>query len=312
MNDRLLRTPRPPQTSPPFLPELLQGSSPSMRALARAMHDLAHAEVNLLVQGEVGTGKLELAEAIHQQSLRCAQPFLTVRLPELTEAQAREEIFGAAGAGARATMPPGATLYLEAIDVLSPDLQRRLALVLAGNGPWAGVRIISGTTSPLEEMVRVGRFRRDLFFRLGVVRVTIPPLRERCEDVATIVAALTRTWQERGVPQLVLRREVLTELTADVWPGNARELERTLERVFAVARGGAVTVEHLRSVVGRRTRRNLALDVFPLRQLERDYIAAVLASCNWNQSLAARRLGIGRNTLLRKIKTFHLGKAEAA
>jgi DNA-binding NtrC family response regulator len=311
MNDRLYRDAR--LAAAPSLPPLLHGTSPSMRALARAMHDLAHAEVNLLLQGEPGTGKLELAQSIHQQSRRAAQPFLTVRLGELTETLAREALFGAAGAGTRATVPPGGTLYIDSIDVLTVDLQRRLALALAGSGPWAAVRIISGTVSPLEEMVRVGRFRRDLFFRLGVVRVTIPPLRERSEDIAAIVAALIAAWSERdGISQSMLKRDVLAELGADVWPGNARELEQTLERVSSLARGGAVTLEHLRSVIGRRSRRNLAPDVFPLRQLERDYIAAVLASCNWNQSLAARRLGIGRNTLLRKIKAFHLGKAEAA
>ena len=172
--------------------------------------------------------------------------------------------------------------------------------------------MIAGTSAPLEELTRLGRFRRDLFFRLAVVRIALPPLRERREDIAVVADRVVGEWCEAaGAPRPGLSRLAVAELTSYAWPGNSRELEQTIEAVLALSRGTEVTPERIRAVLGRRPRRYAAPDVFPLRQLERDYIAGVLSSCNWNQSLAARRLGIGRNTLMRKIKTFGL-RAEAA
>jgi len=295
------------------LPPLLAGRSAPMQALVRAVDDLAHAEVNLLLQGEEGTGKRALAGAIHARSPRAAGPFLEVPLGELGEAEARRELFDEEGAGRRATSLPAATLYVGSIEALGPELQRRLLLALNSPGGWSRVRIVSGANTPLEEMVRMGRFRRDLFFRLGVVRVTIPPLRERCEDVPVVAERVVETWcAARGRPVVRLGRAVLAELADDVWPGNARELEGILVRTLEAGGDDELRVERLRAILGRRSRQRPTPDVFPLRQLERDYIAAVLVGCNWNQSLAARRLGIGRNTLLRKIKAFGLVKAHAA
>jgi DNA-binding NtrC family response regulator len=284
-----------------------------MQALERAADDLARADVNLLLQGEAGTGKRLLAEAIHVRSPQAGRAFAEVVLDGCTEMQARRELFGEEGAGRRVVGLPAATLYLGSIELLGPDLQRRLVLALNSPGPWSSVRIISGANVPLEEMVRLGRFRRDLFFRLGVVRVTIPPLRERGEDVVVIARRVVGSLAERaGRPSAGIDRGALAELRGDVWPGNARELVHVLERLYLLSRGGEIRIEHVRAVLGRRSRQHPAPDVFPLRDLERDYIASVLAGCNWNQSLAARRLGIGRNTLLRKIKVFGLGKARAA
>jgi DNA-binding NtrC family response regulator len=142
---------------------------------------------------------------------------------------------------------------------------------------------------------------------LAIVRIALPPLRERREDIAVVADKVVGEWCEAaGAPRLGLSRLALAELTSYAWPGNSRELEQTIEAVLALSRGSEVTAERIRAVLGRRPRRYAAPDVFPLRQLERDYIAGVLSSCNWNQSLAARRLGIGRNTLMRKIKTFGL------
>jgi two-component system response regulator HydG len=295
------------------LPAWLVGRSAPLCALARAADDLGHAEVNLLIQGESGTGKCALAETIHARSLRADRSFAVVHLAERTEAEVRNDLFGGAGAGAIVTAPPGATLYLDGVEGLTADLQRRLLLALSSAGAWSRVRIISGANLALEEAVRLGRFRRDLFFRLGVLRISIPPLRERREDIPLIVEALVAArGAVTGRVPVVLDRGIVNELCADVWPGNARELDRMIDRLFEAAHGGAPRIEHLRAVLGRRPREQPMPDVFPLRELERDYIQAVLISCNWNQSLAARRLGIGRNTLLRKIKAFGFGKAEAA
>lgn len=291
----------------------LVGTSLAMREMTRVVANLAQAEVNLLIQGEHGTGKRALAEAVHYQSPRATGTFRAVALAGMPEHMAERDLFGDGVYPGLLSEGPNTTLYLEAIETLSEPLQRRLAGAIGAFGTGQGVRIITGTVAPLDEYVRLGRFRRELFFRLAVIRLTIPPLRERSEDIATIAEQFAERWaRAKGMPRPVLGRGALTELRKYAWPGNARELQQTLEATLPVARGGEISVERIRAVLGRRPRRHAAPDVFPLRQLERDYIAAVLSSCNWNQSLAARRLGIGRNTLMRKIKSFGLGRAEYA
>jgi two-component system nitrogen regulation response regulator NtrX len=282
-----------------------------MREVQRALGHLAHANVNLVIHGEGGTGKRVLAEKIHQLGPRASDPFVAVAVDKLPEAEVERLLFDLE-VGTLAPTAPRATLYLDRVDALTPALQARMALALAQRDYEHDVRVIAGTAAPLEELTRLGRFRRELFFRLAVVRIALPPLRERREDIAVVADRVMVEWCEAaGAPRLGLSRLAVAELTSYAWPGNSRELEQTIEAVLALSRGTEVTPERIRAVLGRRPRRYAAPDVFPLRQLERDYIAGVLSSCNWNQSLAARRLGIGRNTLMRKIKTFGL-RAEAA
>lgn len=284
----------------------LAGTSAPMREVERALGHLAHANVNLILHGEPGTGKRILAERIHQLGPRAGDPFVAIGLERLAESEVEARLFGDED-GVFAPNAPRVTLYIDAIDLLTPRLQTRLALALAEQDSVHEVRVIAGTAAPLEEFTRLGRFRRELFFRLAIVRVALPPLRERREDIAVVAERVVGEWCEAaGAPRLGLSRLALAELTSYAWPGNSRELEQTIEAVLALSRGSEVTAERIRAVLGRRPRRYAAPDVFPLRQLEREYIAGVLSSCNWNQSLAARRLGIGRNTLMRKIKTFGL------
>ena len=290
----------------------LAGTSAPMREVERALGHLAHANVNLVIHGEPGTGKRVLAGRIHQQGPRANDPFIAISLEKIVESEAEALLFGEDN-GVLGPIAPRATLYIDSIDLLPPRLQARMALALAQRDYDHDVRVISGTSAPLEEFTRLGRFRRDLFFRLAVVRVALPPLRERREDIAVVADRVVGEWCEAaGAPRLGLSRLAVAELTGYAWPGNSRELEQTVEAVLALSRGTEVTAERIRAVLGRRPRRYAAPDVFPLRQLERDYIAGVLSSCNWNQSLAARRLGIGRNTLMRKIKTFGLRSEVAA
>jgi DNA-binding NtrC family response regulator len=253
-----------------------------------------------------------LAERIHRQSRRAGEPFIAIALEKLGEAEIERELFAENG-GVLAPNARQATVYLNAVDLLPTRLQARMALALAQRDRDHGVRIIVGTTTPLEELARLGRFRRDLFFRIAVVRIVLPPLRERREDIAFVADGVVGEWCEAaGMPRPRFSRLAVAELMSYAWPGNSRELEQTIEAVLTLSRGGEVTPERIRTVLGRRPRRYAAPHVFPLRQLERDYIAGVLSSCNWNQSLAARRLGIGRNTLMRKIKTFGLRGDAAA
>ena len=289
----------------------LAGTSAPIREVERALGHLAHANVNMVIHGESGTGKRILAERIYRLGPRASEPFVAISLEKLAEADIERVLFSEDG-GALASSAPRATIYLNAVDQLPPRLQAQMALALAQRDHDHDVRIIAGTAAPLEELTRLGRFRRDLFFRLAVVRVALPPLRERREDIAVVADKVVEEWCEAaGAPRPGLSRLAVAELMSYAWPGNSRELEQTIEAVLALSRGTEVTPERIRAVLGRRPRRHAAPDVFPLRQLERDYIAGVLGSCNWNQSLAARRLGIGRNTLMRKIKAFGL-RAEAA
>jgi DNA-binding NtrC family response regulator len=289
----------------------LAGTSAPMREVGRALGHLAHANVNLVIHGEPGTGKRILAERIHRLGPRAEDPFVPISIEKAAEAELDNLLFG--GEGVLAPSAARSTVYIEGIHALTPRLQARMAAALADRDYEHDVRIIAGTSAPLEELTRLGRFRRDLFFRLAVVRVALPPLRERREDIAVVADQVVGEWCEAaGAPRLGLSRMALVELTNYAWPGNSRELEQTIEAVLALSRGTEVTAERIRAVLGRRPRRYAAPDVFPLRQLERDYIAGVLTSCNWNQSLAARRLGIGRNTLMRKIKTFGLRTEVAA
>lgn len=289
----------------------LAGTSAPMREVERVLDHLASANVNMVVHGETGTGKRVLAERIHAHGPRVNDAFVAISLEKLSEAEIERRLFSE-DEGVLAPNAPRATLYIDGVEGLPSRLQAQMALALAQRDYEHDVRIIAGTSAPLEELTRLGRFRRDLFFRLAVVRIALPPLRERREDIAVVADRVVGEWCEAaGAPRLGLSRLALAELTSYAWPGNSRELEQTIEAVLALSRGGEVTAERIRAVLGRRPRRYAAPDVFPLRQLERDYIAGVLSSCNWNQSLAARRLGIGRNTLMRKIKTFGL-RSEAA
>jgi len=289
----------------------LAGTSAPMREIERALGHLAHANVNLVVHGEPGTGKRVLAERIHRLGPRAGNRFVAIAVERLVDSEVEALLFGEEGVLAPGA--PRATLYVDAIDALAPRLQTRLALALGERDYEHDVRVIAGTAAALEELTRLGRFRRDLFFRLAVVRIALPPLRERREDIAVVADRVMGEWCETaGAPRFELSRRALAELSSYAWPGNARELEQTIEAVLALSLGTEVTAAMIREVLGRRPRRYAALDVFPLRQLERDYIAGVLSTCDWNQSLAARRLGIGRNTLMRKIKTFGLHSDVAA
>ncbi len=290
------------------------GTSGPIREVERALGWLAAAEVNLLLQGEAGTGKRALAEAIHARSPRAAGPFFAVSLSGRADAEIEAELFGRDGGGGLIGAAGGTTLYLEDISSLAPRLQRRLARALRTAEPTRrSVRLIASTVIELEEAVRLGRFLPDLYAHLGLIRLTVPPLRERREDIVALTEHFVRSYCERTAsPRITIARGAVAELTAYAWPGNVRELQQALGAALALTRGGELTAERVRTVLGRRPRRHAAPDVFPLRALERDYIATVLARCNWNQSLAARRLGIGRNTLMRKIKSFKLEKSEAA
>ena len=273
-------------TGTPELDALVAGSSASMREVARAIGQLAGTDVHLLLQGEAGTGKRLLAEAIHQQSPRGRAPFFSLASSGRSDTQMEQELFGSGDDGGLLDAARGATLYLDDIAVLPLRVQRRLTRMLRNVDGRTTVRVIASTVVELEELMRMGRFLPDLYFQLGLIRLAVPPLRERREDIEPMAEQCIRAWcEQHGVRRIALSRAALGELTSYSWPGNARELYQTIAATLALTHADEISAERIRTVLGR---------------------------CNWNQSLAARRLGIGRNTLMRKIKFFKLERCEAA
>jgi DNA-binding NtrC family response regulator len=290
----------------------LTGTSATIRGFKHALPSLARADVPLIITGEPGTGKSEWAQAIHRHSERAAGPFHVVPLATLPEQRIERRLFGEPGKEGLLAKSRGATVYLAGTDTLSPRLQQRLAQWLAVENGGA-VRVIAGSCAPLDAQVRLGRFSRVLYQRLALIQLTIPPLRERVEDIAAIVE--DQLWHASGAssePALVIRDSALGELAAHSWPENVRELVRVLADARPSARGSSITAELVRKVLRGTARPRSSPEVLPLDRVELDYIVVALALCDGNQTLAARRLGIGRSTLLRKLKTHAPGHPSAA
>ncbi len=281
----------------------LVGTSATVRGFTHALPSLGRTEVPLIITGEPGTGKSEWAAAIHRQSNRAGEQFYVVSMSMLAEARLERRLFGESGRDGVLAQACGSTIYLAGIETLSPRLQQRLAQWLAVENA-GDVRVIAGSRVALDPEVRLGRFSRALFQRLALVQLTIAPLRERVDDVAAIVEDhLGHACSRSEQPPYALRESAFAELTAYPWPENVRELVGALTTVTREARTRTITGELVRRTLRTLARATPSLDVSPLERVESDYIAAALALCDGNQTLTARRLGIGRSTLLRKLKS---------
>jgi len=291
----------------------LVGTSATIRGFKHALPSLAAADVPLIITGEAGTGKTEWAQAIHRQSERTGRAFHVVSLASMPEGRIERRLFGERGhdAGLLA-QSRGATVYLSGMDTLAPRLQHRLAQWLTVENAGE-VRIIAGSRTALDAQIRLGRFSRALYQRLALIQLTIAPLRERVEDIASIAEDhLWRATERGNETPLVMRESALGELAAHGWPENVRELVAVLNATSAAMRTGSITAELVRKVLRTGARGAASPDVLPLDRIEYDYILAALALCDGNQTLAARRLGIGRSTLLRKLKTSAPRRERAA
>jgi len=297
-------------TSRPYRPSFdavdlnlaLLGNGPAVLSLRGALTTLGQLDMNLLLRGESGTGKQACAIALHRLGARRSHPFFTVHLDGMSEGRIYESLFGARGMTSLAARARLATVYLEGIETLSQRLQLRLAAALAESDATS-VRVLAGTGAVLDELVRVGRFQRALYDRLATIQVSLPPLRERREDVAIIAPAALERWAERtGIQGKTLGTGALAELEAYDWPGNVRELLCVLSVAYEHTRGPVISADRIRTELGARPRRHLAPGIAPLKQIEQDYLLSVMQRCGGNQTLAARRLGIGRSTLLRRLQ----------
>ncbi|MGK7294518.1 MAG: nitrogen regulation protein NR(I) [Candidatus Wenzhouxiangella sp. M2_3B_020] len=316
----------------------LIGSAPSMKELFRVIGRLANTDLGVLLVGESGTGKERIAQALHETSNRADGPFVALNVAALPAELLESELFGheqGAFSGAdRARagffeQAAGGTLFLDEIAEMPAALQARLLRVLAegdfyrlgGRAPrQADVRLIAATNRDLQQAVAEGRFRADLYHRLNVVELRVPPLRERRDDIGALLDHyLESAAEEIGVPGKTLEPEARERLVAYDWPGNVRELVNLCRRLSALVPGSAIRREDLPSVIdgaagpstdwtaGLRdwARRRLSESPGNLLQeasgeLEKALIAEALEATGGRRADAARLLGIGRNTLARK------------
>ena len=300
----------------------LVGSSPGMRRLSRTIHGLRYNESHVLLRGESGTGKELVARAIHATSPRASGPFVPVDCGALPESIIESELFGhekgaftgATGAVGLFRLAQGGTLFLDEIGEIPPSMQAKLLRALqekevrpvGGATPVSlDLRVICATHRDLERMVAEGRFRQDLFYRLDVVRIELPALRERRDDIPLLVQHFLRKHRARHAPIEGIEDEALALLVEADWPGNVRELENAIESALALSPGPRLRVADLpfaRRSGGARASAPIARDVpLALAAYERLALERALSETGGDAPEAARRLGLGRSTLYRKL-----------
>ncbi len=316
------------QMSPSHRLGSLVGRDPKMRELFGLVSDVAGSEATVLIQGESGTGKELVARAVHEASGRAAGPFVQVNCSALSENLLESELFGhvkGAYTGAvsdrmgRFQEAGGGTIFLDEIGDVSPVVQVKLLRVLQerviervgdNRSIPVDVRVVSATNRNLETLLATGRMREDFFYRIKVVSLIIPPLRDRREDVPLLVTHLLEKIALReghpGPPPV--SGEALRLLMNHDWPGNVRELENALEHAMVLSRGKAILGTHLPPELVRTNagREKHFRDVPLHSDQEQNMLRDALRGAGWNRSKAARRLGIDRTTLWRKIKEYGL------
>ncbi len=335
--------------SVPRIPELL-GRAPAMQQVFRAIGRLSRSSVSVLVTGESGTGKELVARALHDHSPRAGRPFIALNTAAIPSELLESELFGHekgafTGADAqrrgRFEQADGGTLFLDEIGDMSTPLQTRLLRVLAegefyrvgGQAPVrVDVRVIAATHQDLDARVRSGQFREDLFHRLNVIRIELPPLRARREDVPELVAHfLAVAAQELRVDPKALAPGLAAKLAAWDWPGNVRELVNLCRRLTVLAPGAEIHLDDLppemsgaarvspdsdwttaltRWAEARATTDGESWLAAALPEFERTLIRAALRKSNGHRQEAAKILGWGRNTLTRKLRELGMGDDE--
>jgi DNA-binding NtrC family response regulator len=312
-------------------PDGLIGRSGGMLAVYKQIALACASDAPVLVTGETGTGKELVARAIHRHGPRSARAFVPVNCGAMPEGLLESELFGhvrGAFTGAVADKrglfeeARGGTIFLDEIGEMSPALQVRLLRTLESGevrpvgSPRAtsvDVRVIAATHRDLERAAREGTFRQDLFYRLHVFAIRIPPLRERRDDVPLLVAHFLARLAAEGRGTTSATPAAIAALAAHDWPGNVRELENTLERLAVESRGGTIDVADLPPQFRERPA-SLEAPLFAglptLEEMEKRYLRHVLAAVKGNRSRAAEALGIDRRTLYRMAERFGIDLEE--
>lgn len=285
----------------------------------------------VLIRGETGTGKELLAKAIHFNSPRKEKPFITINCGAIPKDLLESELFGhvkgsftgaIAHKKGKAEAADGGTLFLDEIGELPPELQVKLLRLLqqgevekvgATDTTHVDVRIIAATNRNLQAMIEDGAFRDDLYYRLAVIPLELPPLRERPDDIPELVEHFfVRAKEKHGRHDLALPPALLLYFCGYRWPGNVRELENVLERLVVLSRGPEITLNDLPEVLRRErpTLEVLHLDLPPqgisLEAVEKELILRALQKSNWNQTQAARYLDLSRKTLIYRMEKYNI------
>jgi two-component system response regulator HydG len=301
------------------------GSSPAFRRMMTLVEQVADSSATVLIQGESGTGKEGVARLIHQRSGRCSKPFVAVNCAALPETLLESELFGyekGAFTGAagrkegRFELADGGTLFLDEVADLSAVTQPKILRVLQeGEFERLGgtrtirvdVRIVAATNQDLTQLVRDKRFREDLYYRLNVITVNVPPLRERREDIRLLANHFLRIYAAKNNRRLDgFTDEALRRLEGYSWPGNVRELENVIERTVVLARSGRIDANDLPEEVGgvKPPPRDAILDLVgtPLAEVEQRLLEETLRITGGNKTQAAKLLGIDVRTVARKLE----------
>lgn len=308
------------------------GISDKMQGIFDIVRRVADTEATVLITGESGTGKELVAKALHSLSSRRNGPFVPVNCAAIPRDLLESELFGhlkGAFTGAvkdragKFQMADGGTLFLDEVGELPVDLQAKLLRALQERevSPVGGevpqkvdVRVLAATNAELDKAIEEGRFREDLYYRLAVIPIHLPALRERREDIPLLVRHFAA---RHGGEQVRFNDRVLQILREFSWPGNVRELENTVERLLILRRGDVIEPEDLPAQIGRKRPApagakvlNLPDEGYSLEDLEREAVMEALERTNWNQTAAARFLRIPRHTLLYRMEKYHITQGE--
>lgn len=307
-----------------FEQNIMVGRSRSMKDIYKTIGAVADSRATVLIQGESGTGKEMVARALHFNSQFRNRPFIAVACSSLAPGLLESELFGhekGAFTGAYRTKPgkfelaEGGTLFLDEISETSLEIQVKLLRFLQEREfervggietIKADVRIVAATNKNLSELVASGGFRKDLYYRLKVVSIDLPPLRERKDDILILVKFLLEKMHlETGKRVDIIPQKTMNQLIEYSWPGNVRELENTLRRAVLLSHGTVLLPESLH-LDGNRDGDRFSLVIKPLHEVEREHIENILIYTAYEKKRAAEILGISRPTLDRRIKEYGL------
>lgn len=308
----------------------LLGRSSQMRRICELILDISSSDSNVLIQGESGTGKEVVAKAIHKESNRRDGPFVVVNCAAYAETLLHSELFGhekGAFTGAIRTKPgrfeqaDGGTIFLDEIGEISLPTQvillrviqeRQFERVGGEQTLTTDARIIAATNRDLKKAMEEHVFREDLYWRLNVISMTLPPLKERRDDIPQLVSNFVKAYNERlGKDIHGFATDAMDLLFTHHWPGNVRELENVVERSMVLAKGDVITPDDLPSELRVADPGFISQELnTDLDRMERDHIRAVLEKCEWNKYKAAKMMGISRSTLYSKIRKHGLRNAD--
>ncbi len=302
---------------------VMVGNSIAMNAVYKMVDKVAVSDAVVLIQGESGTGKELIAQMIHQRSIRANKPFVVINCATLQEALLESELFGhvkGAFTGAVESriglfeVAEGGTLFLDEIGELAINTQAKLLRVVqsgeirrVGDNKAINVdtRIIAATHRDLAGEVKNGKFREDLYFRLNVITLSLPPLRDRREDIPVLIDHFLGNFC-RNRQKKILLPEAMTAMSQYHWPGNVRELKNTIERLVVMTEGNSISIEDLPENIRLVSSTTAEGTEAVLSEIEKKHILKVLHEKQGNKTLAAEALGISLKTLYNKLKVYHI------